>query len=644
MSRQIAFLFFFFFVISYCDVVQRSSSQAGIIIESISQVTLDRPWLNMTSGLICESSQKTYCDLWSYSPSRMLKVSNFSFYFPEQENPIIIRGVFASWTVSITRKPYQGVRESKVSLFLPNRTSPINTKIKIYPNVVGEDGWQTTETVISYPLINESSIWGITEGISAEQLTSPSFGVGLTIQNGASDTRAMVGCVLISVIYDILVPTTTTTTPEPTSTFVDTMTSTIAKFFNLTTATPKTTKKTRTTSKAKTTTAAKKIIDETTGSGQTIIALIILSALICLLLIGCVLFLTKQHKKWRVKLSNLKKSNNSYQQINEISLREMKNMRKNNFLKEVDISNDKLGAGTTGVVYLGSMDNGSTKVACKMYYPTYQDYIREEMSEIFTLKHVNIVQLMGLFEDVKLKLVVIMEYFPRGSLRDFFATADMKSWYSENQELNNRSISLAIAKGMLYLKNKDIIHGNLSPKNVMVELRDEAITAKISDFWMGKYLPTTKNNTLSKRVSALRPTSEYPIAPELTQYADEQYSTHSDIYSFGYLLHFIYVLGNVKEKKSEMELAMSEKPHAMQENIFQFQQRCHNKIPHERPEFSDAVNFFHPLYEEQLNMMFTSDDEYSTNDPLISDLKKKQESSSLFNNKNNVHYARFDDV
>jgi hypothetical protein len=569
----------------------------------------------------------------------MLKISNFSFSFPEQENPIIIRGVFASWTVSITRKPYQGVRESKVSLFLPNRTSPINTKIRIYPNVVGEDGWQTTETVISYPLINESSIWGVTEGITVEDLISPSFGVGLTIQNGASDTRAMVGCVLISVIYDILVPTTT---PEPTTTLVDAITSTIATFFNLTTtATPKTTKKAKTTSKPKTTTAAKKIIDETTGSGQTIIALIVLLVLIVLLLIGCVLFVTKQHKKWRAKFANLTKSNKNYQQFNELSLQEINNMRKNNLLKDVEILSNKLGAGTSGVVYLGSIDNGSTKVACKMYYPTFQDYIREEMSEMFTLKHVNIVQLMGLFEDAKLNLVVIMEYFPRGSLRDFFATADMKSWYSENQETNNRSISLAIAKGMFYLKNKDIIHGNLSPKNILVELRDEVITAKISDFWMGRYLPTpTKTKTWNKRISVVAPTSEYPIAPELTQYADGQYSKYSDIYSFGYLIHFIYVLGNVPEKKSEMEIAMFEKPHAMPDNVFQFQQRCHKKIPHERPEFLDAVNFFHPLYEEQLQAFFENDDnQSSTSDPLIDDLKQRQKSSG-----NNINYAKFEDV
>lgn len=643
-------LFAFLFEID-AEIVQRSSSDVNVLGESITQRSTDRPWMNMTNGLVCESNQKASCNLWSFSYSQMLKTSNFNFTFPP-EYPIVVRGVYVSWTVSINRKPYLGVRESKVVLFLPNTTVEIPTKVKVYPTTVGEDGWQVQETTLMYPLANESSLWGRTNGIDVTELSSPSFGFGLTILNGQTDTRAMIGCVLVTVIYDQILPTTTTefvetTTPEPTT---EVQSTTLAPTTTKKTAKSTTPKKTTVRT---TTTVPQKIIDETSGNGQAIISLIVVIVVGLCCFFGVGFFVHKQHKKWKAKMERTKKTSKEYQQLTELSLNEIQTVRKNSMLTNVEI-NEQIGAGSTGVVYLGKIDNGTTKVACKVYYNQFQEYIREETKAMFSLKHVNLVQLMGMYEDAKLKLVVVMEYCYRGSLVDFFSTADMKKWYCTQQELNNRSICLCAAKAMSYLANKDIVHGNLSPTNVLIELKDDTVIAKLTDFWMGKYLSMpssglTITKSESKRLTVVPMANEYPIAPEITSYSTGQYSKRSDIYSYGYLIHYVYVMGDVPESKADKELAMKGKSPNMPLNsgVFDFQQRCCDKEPRDRPDAINAVEFFHKLYEQLERIELEDDDDdfhgkEEEENKLINEMKEKQ--SMLNKSSSSMNYRKFTDV
>ena len=331
-------------------------------------------------------------------------------------------------------------------------------------------------------------------------------------------------------------------------------------------------------------------------------------------------------------------------------MQEMNKIRKNTVLEHVEMD-AQIGVGATGVVYEGRMDSGATKVACKTYYTQFQSYVRTELAHVFTLNHVNLVQIMGIFEDVKLGPVLVMEYCPRQSIFDLFANKEMRDWYLENEQLNNANICLSVATGLMYLGGKDIVHGNLSPKNILVDIKEDQIFAKITDFWMGKYLSmphSFSENFDSKRLSMtqLPLYGEFPVAPEITAYSSGQYSKRSDMYSFSFLVYYVYNVGDMPESKQDKELAMKGKPQNMPEEVYDFQQKCCSAGSYERPEVTSAVNFFHKiaqkeerLFEKNQNTNYSKREEGAPLEGkqtlLINEIKKKH---------NQNIYSQFTDI
>ncbi len=141
----------------------------------------------------------------------------------------------------------------------------------------------------------------------------------------------------------------------------------------------------------------------------------------------------------------------------------------------------KLGSGNFGSVYLGKWMGD--KVALKEL-KTESSFIQKEFQIMEQLNHRNIVRLFGLFKAES--LMIVSEYCPEGDLKSLL---DKSVDALSSHEL--LFMSLHIARGMLYLSSKNILHNDLAARNVLVSLNERTnenkYLCKIGDFGLSEF-------------------------------------------------------------------------------------------------------------------------------------------------------------
>ncbi|KAM3203842.1 hypothetical protein P3L10_031468 [Capsicum annuum] len=192
---------------------------------------------------------------------------------------------------------------------------------------------------------------------------------------------------------------------------------------------------------------------------------------------------------------------------------------------------NKLGQGGFGIVYGGSLDNGS-QVAVKVLNElngSGEEFINE-VASISRTSHVNIVSLVGFcFEGRKRALVY--EFMPNGSLEKFIYEERSKNVRQLGWPILYK-IALGIARGLEYLHRgctTRILHFDIKPHNILL---DEDFFPKISDFGLAK-LCVKKESILS--MLGARGTIGY-IAPEIVCRNLGGVSHKSDVYSYGMMV------------------------------------------------------------------------------------------------------------
>jgi len=187
---------------------------------------------------------------------------------------------------------------------------------------------------------------------------------------------------------------------------------------------------------------------------------------------------------------------------------------------------EKLGGGSFGSVYKGTLPGGGVAIAVKKLEGRLcvgEKQFRNEVRTIGVIQHVNLVRLRG-FSSRGSERLLVYDHMPNGSLdKALFGGAPALSWRARFQ------IALGAARGLLYLHEgcRDcIIHCDIKPENILL---DKDLVPKVADFGLAKLLA----RDFSRVLTTVRGTIGY-LAPEWI--SGVPITVKADVYSYGMVL------------------------------------------------------------------------------------------------------------
>ncbi|XP_022964737.1 putative serine/threonine-protein kinase-like protein CCR3 [Cucurbita moschata] len=191
-------------------------------------------------------------------------------------------------------------------------------------------------------------------------------------------------------------------------------------------------------------------------------------------------------------------------------------------------SDNKIGAGSFGVVYKGELSNG-TEVAIKRGETKSnekQNAFSSELATLLRLNHKHLVGMVGYCQENDERLLVY-EYMPNGSLHDHLHNKDNGVTVLNTWKMRIK-IALDAARGIEYLHNyavPPIIHRDIKSSNILL---DRNFTAKVSDFGfsMMRHPEASTENAVGGTIGYIDP--EY--------YVSKISTAKCDVYGLGIVL------------------------------------------------------------------------------------------------------------
>jgi serine/threonine-protein kinase len=187
---------------------------------------------------------------------------------------------------------------------------------------------------------------------------------------------------------------------------------------------------------------------------------------------------------------------------------------------------EDLGAGGMSTVYRATDLNLRRTVAVKLIHrhlsrdPEFVRRFEAEATVVARLKHPNIVQVYD-FDNDGGTYYIVFEYVAGESLQErLVRLADAKRILNEQ---NSVTVAASIADALQYAHEREVIHRDVKPANIMLDQSDQAI---LTDFGIAKIVGGTQH-TASGVVLG---TARY-VSPEQVQ--GRPVTAQSDLYSLG---------------------------------------------------------------------------------------------------------------
>ena len=191
--------------------------------------------------------------------------------------------------------------------------------------------------------------------------------------------------------------------------------------------------------------------------------------------------------------------------------------------KSYKVTYETLGHGAFGVVYKGE-DAKKNPIAAKCINGKHHHRIKPgDLENLLQLDHPNVIKIFDIErkEDIYWQFMPFCEF---GDLNNFYRTRDIPLRQSVR-------IMQQIISGVEYLHNKDIIHRDIKPGNILVA-SDSPVHVMLTDFDLSKFLPPDALTSLMTTNVGTLPF----IAPEFFQFSATgrvSYHRSIDIFSAG---------------------------------------------------------------------------------------------------------------
>lgn len=277
-----------------------------------------------------------------------------------------------------------------------------------------------------------------------------------------------------------------------------------------------------------------------------------------------------------------------------------------------------VSTGGFGDIYYGTLLNGST-VAIKAVRPCdqgelsagkYQKRAARELYAWSKCNHPNVARLLGLAK-FRGRLAMISDWAENGSLL-FYLT--------KNPSANRCSLSTSICKGLAYLHDNEIVHGDLKGANVLVTGDG---TPMLTDFGNASLTESTVAFTATIASFSLRWT-----APEILK-ETSPLSTASDVYALGMTILETLTgevpFSDAKDRTIYIAVVQKKKIPRRPEDQIPSQSVCGNMLwtllmscwaqkPQLRPSAAQVRDFMGPLTPESLTRIEATSDSEAEDD------------------------------